>query len=299
MDKYGNINNLKESIRFQITHNKGRNFFVDHSFDTLTFTDDTIKKIQEYKDLGEEVRNELIEFALDSAIKEFCRINQFFNIEGEAKTQLRHVYKILLERIIRKEFELEELQKQHYANLKNWFLNHFPYVEQLYCNKAEYIEPLVCAEYTPELQLKIFNIDISQLMEPVLDIGAGENANLVKYLRAHGIESYGIERFATKSHFVETLDWLKYKFIPDYWGTIISHLAFSNHFIYAYQLKVEDWKQYSIQYASILKSLKPKGCFYYSPELPFIEEHLNKSLFNITKTPIANTVSHAVCILRQ
>jgi 2-polyprenyl-3-methyl-5-hydroxy-6-metoxy-1,4-benzoquinol methylase len=44
------------------------------------------------------------------------------------------------------------------------------------------------------LQLDILQINIKQLMQPILDIGCGTKGHLVIYFEHQGLEVYGIDR---------------------------------------------------------------------------------------------------------
>src|SRR5215211_6271348 len=54
----------------------------------------------------------------------------------------------------------------------------------------------VCARYSPPLQLGALDLSSEALPEPVLDVGCGSDAAMVRYLRQRGVEAYGIDRFA-------------------------------------------------------------------------------------------------------
>jgi hypothetical protein len=67
---------------------------------------------------------------------------------------------------------------------------------------------------------------------PVLDVGCGERAELVRYLRSLEIAAYGVDRFAGAAPYLAVADWLQVPFRPAKWATILSHMSFSNHFIH-------------------------------------------------------------------
>lgn len=46
-------------------------------------------------------------------------------------------------------------------------------------------------------------------------------------------------------------------------------------------------RDYARRYLEILESLKPNGCFIYTPRLPFIEELLPRDRFQVEVHPIA------------
>jgi hypothetical protein len=124
--------------------------------------------------------------------------------------------------------------------------------------------------------------------EPVLDIGCGVKANLVKYLRQNRIEAYGIDRFVIENSYLDNSDWFEYDFNKMKWGTIISNLGFSNHFLHHHLRTDGSFIDYAKQYMKILNSLKIGGSFHYAPDLPFVEQYLDSNRFHLIKQNIGN-----------
>jgi hypothetical protein len=54
---------------------------------------------------------------------------------------------------------------------------------------------------------------------------------------------------------VERISWLDFDFQKRQWGTIISHLAFSNHFQYHHLKQSGDYLAYAANYMDILEAL--------------------------------------------
>ncbi|HZD59612.1 MAG TPA: hypothetical protein VE439_04025 [Anaerolineae bacterium] len=105
----------------------------------------------------------------------------------------------------------------------------------------------------------------------------------MSYLHKQGLEVFGIDRIAREIPYLIDANWLTFSFKPDCWGTIISHMAFSNHFIH-HHLRVDgrpgDYAQKMIE---VLRSLRLNGSLYYAPGLPFIESLLPSSKFSVYK----------------
>lgn len=135
-----------------------------------------------------------------------------------------------------------------------------------------------CHEYDAEFQLALWGLDPAslhgELLEPILDLGCGAQASLVHYLREAGLEAYGIDKFAEEGAWVSRGDWLDEPLQPDHWGTIISHMGFSNHFFHHHLRKDGHPEQYARRFMDILDAIKPGGRFLYAPGLPFFESLL-------------------------
>jgi hypothetical protein len=93
----------------------------------------------------------------------------------------------------------------------------------------------------------------------------------------------GVDRSASDSTDLIQADWLDYKIEHGAWGTIISHMAFSNHFVFQHLYKHGQVEPYARQYMAILKALKPGGSFYYTPGLPFIEAYLPEDSYQVAR----------------
>jgi hypothetical protein len=129
----------------------------------------------------------------------------------------------------------------------------------------------VQAEYSPGLQIAV--LGLSQVETPVLDVGCGATAALVDYLRDAGIEGVGMDRDAQAPGVVQA-DWLTQDYGRGIWGTVISHLGFSLHFLHHHLSDHELAFDYARAYMRILASLRVGGRFAYAPALPFLEEVL-------------------------
>jgi hypothetical protein len=170
--------------------------------------------------------------------------------------------------------------------LQKWVQTTNSFAEKLYSPKGKMIDSVACSEYRADLQMQILHLDLSCVMEPVLDIGCGKQGNLVLHFRKNGIEAYGFDRFAYDTPFLKHSDWFEYTFENGKWGTIISHLGFSNHFHHHHLRSDGNFIGYAKKYIEILNSLKMGGCFHYAPNLPFVEKYLNREQFELRKYEI-------------
>lgn len=159
-----------------------------------------------------------------------------------------------------------------------------------------FVEAIACSEYSAEIQLSILQIDMEKLENPILDIGCGKNNYLVNFLRNKGFECYGLDRFNNSCLYVSNTNWLEYDYGKEKWGTIISNLGFSNHFVHHHLRKDGNYIDYAKVYIKILKSLKHGGIFYYAPNLPFIENLLDPKEYSVNKYGINNSQYSATAI---
>lgn len=275
------MKNLYQSIDKQIEFNKGKNLFLDKREKSLEFIKDTILSFKEIDNLNEKQEESLIEYAANKALEEFYRINQYYYFDDNAKSELKSIYSKLIVMAKSRDLNPEKIAENHYINLEKWLLKNNSFAKEIYKNKSEQLNAVVCSEYSYQLQLEILNIDISTIQEPILDIGCGKNARLVNYLISLNYNVIGIDRNEFEKPYLFNADWLKYDYGNNQWGTILSNLGFSNHFVHNHLRNDSKAEDYAKTYMRILDSLKVGGSFNYAPGLDFIENYLDKSKFRL------------------
>lgn len=271
------MNSILSIIDNQISINRNINFFYEKEL--FQFSQDFLNRIS---DIEFTISfNYILDYTVNNILKEFYRVNQYYSFEEEAKQELKSIYTDLYNQIKHNNYSKEVLAYNHSKRLKEWLQKTNPFSQRVYLSTQKKVEITPCFEYSPSIQLKILELDLTQLFEPVLDIGCGQSGYLVNYLRKHGIESYGIDRYYSDCDFIKNSDWLIYDFGVEKWGTIISNLGFSNHFSHHHLREDGKYIDYAKKYMSILDSLKTNGKFHYAPSLPFIEQYLDSNKFSL------------------
>lgn len=279
---------LTENIENQFTANNKLNLYYKNIDFQSHFLEETKNVIRKHKlellQLDSENQSEKwVEVMTEKALDTFCNNNQFIDTRNENVAKLHHLYKVLWNEIVEvlkaDEVDFEAIQKSHVKRLTNWLDTTNGFARELNDPASPLTLEITCAEYSAEFQLKLLDIDLETIVEPVLDIGCGKNANLVKYLRKHGIEAYGLDRLCSGNDHYFRVDWLDFDFQPHTWGTIISNLSFALHFTNHHHRKDGEYILYARKYMEILNSLTIPGTFYYAPGLPFIEAYLPKDKY--------------------
>lgn len=268
------------NIDKQIESNQGKNILLDKP-EIFQFISETVNSISNINELNMNVESFLIDYTTDKVLNEFCRINQFYSFDAKSKKDLKKIYTDLFAKLRLRISATDEISREHYQKLKNWLLKYNSFAGEIYSNSGQIVEPIVCSEYSPELQIEILRIDFERIMTPVLDIGCGKQGKLVNFMANKGIDVYGIDRFPFSSKNLQTSDWLEYGYGVENWGTIISNLGFSNHFIHHNLREDGNYIGYGKTYMNILNSLKVGGSFHYAPHLPFIEKYLNRNQYEL------------------
>jgi len=283
---------IEDSIDKQLRANERKNLFYNHLEYQSPF-------LPEVKDIIVNNKNELllindlqqsdgiVELMTRKAYRVFCKSNQYIDLRQDALDSLKEVYKILWQEIItylKQETEsLESIQKNHLERLQVWLLHTNAFVKEINDPYSPIIREVVCAEYSAQLQLELLQINPRNILDPLLDIGCGEHAWLVKYLRDQNVQAFGFDRLVDFSEdYIFNSNWFEFDFKPGCWGTIISNLSFALHFLNHNERTDGDFIAYGEKYMQILASLKNEGSFYYAPSLPFIEKFLPVDKFIVS-----------------
>lgn len=141
---------------------------------------------------------------------------------------------------------------------------------------------VVSAEYSPPLQLAVLGVSDELLKPPLLDVGCGPEAALVRSLRLRGLDATGLDRTppADVGWFG---DWLSFDYGERRWGTVLSHLGFSLYFLHHHLAGRANAADYARAYMAILRALAPGGRFLYTPGLPFIEQLLDPAEYRVRR----------------
>ena len=199
--------------------------------------------------------------------------NQYIYFDHKALKDLEKIYQYFFNELLNGKNRQGAI-KSHHVNIKKFLIRTNPFLELINSNDDEKVKTYLCCEYGGDFQLCLLNIKPQDISGPVLDIGCGEHANLVRFLNNQGIIAIGIDRKTTRQENSIECDWFDFDFIENKYGTIISNNAFSIHFINAIS-KNQNISGYTQLFFKILKSLKESGCFYCAPSIPFIEKYVN------------------------
>jgi len=142
------------------------------------------------------------------------------------------------------------------------------------------------AEYSAEFQIELLGLDVKSLPEPILDIGCGSKASLVRELRRRGKTAFGLDRDVKADDFLISADLFDYPLKMNSWGTVISHQSLSNYFLESHLKSGLEAAKCAMKYMEVLRSLKRGGVFAYAPGLPFIEEILPADKYRFVRMPI-------------
>ncbi len=239
--------------------------------------------------LHKEHLSRLISFAAESLIERIYSINQYLQVSQSSRESLQEIYLLTLGKLLVSKDVEKTIRNCHYPLLAEWIRKLYPDGIKAAMASKPGIGSVVCRNYSAEFQLDLFGLDPRAIMQPVLDIGCGASAELVRHLRRSGIEAYGLDRsLKVKQPYLLQGDWLQTAFEAKKWGTVISHLALSNHFIYVEKFDEVQVSRYIDKYREILYCLKPGGLFVYAPASSALEKNAVENSFTLKNVLVGN-----------
>ncbi len=237
--------------------------------------------------------------AASALIERVHAVNQFIRVDGTARKDLEEIY-ISSWTALKRSADVEgTLRASHYPALRAWLTGLYPRRLARELSAAPRVGAVSCAEYSAELQIRVLGLEIRALKEPILDIGCGRSASLVTWLRAQGFDARGIDRAVdSPAPWLLEADWLEHEYAPEAWGTIVSNLAFSNHYIFTQTWDPARAPAYEAAFDRILRSLSPSGSLHYAPGAPGLEARAAPPRYEVIRRPVS-AGSYAVVITRK
>jgi hypothetical protein len=227
------------------------------------------------------------EHAARTLVERMHAVNQFVTVDGAALGALTDIYRRTWEALRSGGDIGATLRRMHYPALRHWIAGVYPKEIAEGLRHTPLVGKVTCSEYSPETQLAALRLDPLSLAQPILDVGCGSGAALVRHLRGLGMEAFGMDRrIAEPESWLQEADWLNYRFLPGSWGTVVSNMAFSNHCLYALRFEPERRELYEVKYREILASLTPGGSFHYAPSVPLFEGDLPAGQYTVLTVPV-------------
>lgn len=237
--------------------------------------------------------------AASALIDRVHAVNQYIRVDMTARKDLEEIYLSSWKALLESADVEGTLRTHHYPALRAWLTRLYPRRLARELSAAPRVGAVSCAEYSAELQVRVLALDAEKLREPILDIGCGRSATLVTWLRAKGLDARGIDRaIDSPAPWLIEADWLEHEYAPEAWGTIVSNLGFSNHFIFTQTWDPARTQGYEAAFDRILRSLSPGGSLHYAPGAPGLEARADSPRFVVTRLPVSGG-SYAAVITRK
>lgn len=293
------MDKLDKALQQQIDLNKTKNILYAQLGEIIEIAPDFLAALEELlagdkTAFSESELQDAISFASGILLQRLYFVNQFLQIDEQKKHSLESIYLHTWQRIVETKNIQAALKDYHYPALTNWITSLYPQSFLKDLRELPTIGHIVCEEYSPQLQIELLRLDVQTLKLPLLDIGCGSAAGLTRYLRALGIEAYGVDRHIEKEEtYLQQMNWKDYGFEPDTWGTIVSHMAFTNHLLYIRNHDHPQLEPYLQKFKEIIESLSVGGRFHYAPSVPFIEELLETNRYRVERFEVVKAIHMA------
>ena len=213
---------IKNAIDKQIEKNTRLNLLYDNIEDIVRVDKSFSDVFSLARDSGVENLEHITNYTVDKTISAIYSINQFIHITAEQKRELYDIYKESWESYDSNSPEQSILE--HHKRLSKWISKLYPSEFTEVLRTKNQIGNVVKAQYSVEFQMKILGLQLENLMEPIIDIGCGSQANLVRHICIQRNDVLGIDRVIEyKSQHTKEIDWLEFQFKPFFYGSIIAN----------------------------------------------------------------------------
>ncbi len=269
---------IQESIQQQLNINQSKNLLFEYIQQSMSVAPSFLAALETLliSDTGhppEEAYAGFVSFTANEMVKRIYAINPYLRVGPADTAALEQIYRQTWQLIQQTRDIKTTLNAFHYPALSKWLAGLYPEEFQKSLRGSPGVGRVTYEEYSAEFQIELFGLDLASLQEPILDVGCGSRANLVRHLRAAGLEAYGIDRCVdTSCPYILQVDWFDYRFEKDRWGTLISNMGFTNHLNYAYRHDFSQLERHLLKMKEMMEALAPGGCFTYAPGLPAVEE---------------------------
>ncbi|HKJ84786.1 MAG TPA: class I SAM-dependent methyltransferase [Spirochaetia bacterium] len=286
---------LLQALHDQFAANRGVNLLNDELGEYVSVSPSFLDAVERLR--SRELTSPLDERALSQAAARECivrllRVNPYLEIADSDAAGLAAIYESSYAMISSGKPAVEVIGRHHFPALREWVAALYPPGLRAALRDSATVGSLAYSQYSAELQLRMLHIDADSIEGRVLDVGCGPDGRLVHYLRDHGHDAHGIDRGVTHSiPNLEAANWFDFTFRPRTYGLIVSHLAFSSHYLYHASAASEYVQRYQSAYHSIVDALAAGGRFCYVPSLPDVESSLSSEAFTISRWAASPDVS--------
>jgi len=289
-------------IKQQLDINKSRNLLFENAPRIMSIEPSFLAALEELLNSNssgksKDVYLEFIPFATNELVKRLYSVNPYLRVSKAQVENLEKIYQKIWQIMIKTGNVRTTLNEFHYPELSKWLATLYPKKFQEFLKLSPSVGHITYGEYSAELQVELLGIDTAHIKQPVLDMGCGSQANLVRYFRSLGVDAYGIDRhLEIYEPYLNQIDWFDYYFEPHKWGTIVSNMGFTNHLNYAYLHDISQLEHYLLKMKEVIESLLTNGYFYYAPSLPFVEDKLAIKNYKVKREQKINDIFASVII---
>ena len=230
--------------------------------------------------------------AADWLIERIQSVNQYIQVDGQSRDILVGIYLDSWKRLAMSRDIEQTLRTRHYPKIRKFLEDLYPGELREALRSAKEVGQVPSSEYSAELQVRLLRIDPSRTRQPILDLGCGRSAHLVRRLRAENLDARGIDRrVGSSADFLTDADWFDFDIGHSRWGTIIAHMSFTNHIVYCQRHDAGSLVRYVRRYAEILDALRPGGSFLYTPGVQIVEDEVDSQRFELSSWAVSGRIT--------
>lgn len=288
------MRSVSKALRRQLALNEGKNLLHQEAASLLEIDETFLAALEEFlspqaEALPKDTVERLASDAAEAFLVKLFALNQFIQVDNAAQVSLKQIYVTSWQHLVETKEIASTIRAYHYPKLRAFIKDLYPTVLAEGLAGAKQLGRVPSAEYSAKLQMHILRLGLQGIRDPILDIGCGAQANLVRSLRAKNLKAYGFDRvLQEKTHYLFEADWFDYDYGLNKWGTIVSNLSFANHLIYAQRYDPRGASKYLRAFSKILDSLKEGGSFTFAPAVEQLAGQIDLGRYKMEKWEISS-----------
>jgi hypothetical protein len=284
---------VSKALRRQLNLNEGKNLLHSEVEQLLEIDETFLSALEEMvaAPAGLILSNVLVNLAADAAeafVGKIYALNQYIQIDTQSKEALKQIYIETWHKLVETREVESTIRSYHYPKIKAFMEAKYPQTLAAGLKTATHLGHVPSSEYSAEHQMKLLRLELQTIKEPILDVGCGGEAYLIRFLRSKNFEAYGFDRLIRdRTSYLSEADWFDYEYGYGRWGTILSNLSFANHLVYAQRYEAATPAMYLKTFLKMLDSLKVEGTFIYAPAVDQLEKQIDPIKYRIEKWEIS------------
>ena len=176
----------ENSMKQQLERNKTRNLLHENVKQIMEIEPSFLAALETLVDSNvgekpESISAEIVSFTAQELVKRLQSINPYLGVNQQQVEALEEIYRQTWQRIIKTGNTKTSLGEFHYPELSKWLASLYPEEFRKSLKSSSIVGGVTYGEYSAEFQIELSGIDISHIRPPILDIGCGKRANLVRY----------------------------------------------------------------------------------------------------------------------
>lgn len=260
---------IRADLARQMAVNARLNLLADGMSRHARFAPEFLRALRDWPDGPLPAVDRLSREVADAVADWAQEINQYVHADAASRRALAAIYEESghgLQAVVRaRRSPRQFLRDVHLPRVGTWVAGLYPRELREALASRRTVGTVACHEYSASLQARVLRLHEGDLQGPLLDVGCGREAALVRHLRASGVHAWGCDRNAPAGEYFTRCDWFDYPFDHATWQCITAHLSIGNHWEHAEVHAPAGLARWQGLLRTMLAALRPGGALLVAP----------------------------------